>query len=348
MDHPSSSKLGLNKFLYNTHAVILFLFFFVTQPVYAASPPPQPDDILTLRNGDTLKGHLEKVEGGFLYFHSGGAGELKVAWKYVLSLHVPEPFAVLEKGVRIRQGRPNIRVPEGPFEVKGQILTVSSVSGAIKVPIEKITHIIDVKTYEKTVYGNPRLWQGWTGSVSGGASFVQSTQSLETFNSSIALVRAIPMVSWLEPDNRTILGFTSTYGSISQPNTPTISTSIYHGNAEQDEYFSRDFYALAQALYDHNSTAGLNLQQIYGAGIGFTALRRPSQELNFTLTASYTNQQFQVSSANQSLVGATFTTTYFYKFPNKIIFNENSYITPEFNNSRAYLAYLSAGLTIPG
>jgi hypothetical protein len=100
-------------------------------------------------------------------------------------------------------------------------------------------------------------------------------------------------------------------------------------------------------LYDHNSTAGLNLQQIYGAGIGFTALRRPSQELNSTLTTSYTNQQFQVSSANQSLVGATFTTTYFYRFPNKIIFNENSYITPEFNNSRAYLAYLSAGLTIP-
>lgn len=342
-----SSYLNLNKFLHNAYAVILFLFFFLMQPVYAASPLPQPDDILTLKNGDTLKGHLEKVEGGFLYFHSGGAGKLKVAWKYVLSLHVPESFAVLEKGIHIRQGRLNPRVPEGPFEVKGQILTVSSASGPINVSIEKITHIVDTQTYEKTVYGNPRLWQGWTGSVSGGASFVQSTQSLETFNSSIALVRSIPMVPWLEPDNRSILGFTSTYGSISQPNTPTISTSIYHGNAEQDEYFSRDFYALAQALYDHNSTAGLNLQQIYGAGIGFTALRRPSQELNFTLTTSYTNQQFQVSSANQSLVGATFTTTYFYRFPNKIIFNENSYITPEFNNSRAYLAYLSAGLTIP-
>lgn len=347
MGFPPTSSLNLNKFLQNALAVILFLLFFMTQPVYAAALQPQPDDILTLKNGDTLKGHLEKVDGGLLYFHSGGAGKLKVAWKYVLSLHVPESFAVLEKGVHIRQGRPNPQVPEGPFEVKGQILTVSSASGPIKVAIKKITHIIDTKTYEKTVYGNPRLWQGWTGSVSGGASFVQSTQSLETFNSSIALVRAIPTVSWLEPDNRSILGFTSTYGSISQPNTPTISTSIYHGNAEQDEYFSRDFYALAQALYDHNSTAGLNLQQIYGAGIGFTALRRPSQELNFTLTTSYTNQQFQVSSANQSLVGATFTTTYFYKFPNKIIFNENSYITPEFNNSRAYLAYLSAGLTIP-
>jgi hypothetical protein len=236
MGLPSSSNLNLNKF-FNANAVILFLFFFVTQPVYGASPLHQPGDILTLKNGDTLKGHLEKVEGGFLYFHSGGAGKLKVAWKYVLSLHVPESFAVLEKGVHIRQDRPNLRVPEGPFEVKGQILTVSSVSGAIRVPIGKITHIIDAKTYEKTVYGNPRLWQGWTGSVSGGASFVQSTQSLETFNSSIALVRAIPVVSWLEPDNRSILGFTSTYGSIAQPNTPTISTGIYHGNAEQDEYF---------------------------------------------------------------------------------------------------------------
>ena len=65
MAHSSSSKPDLNKVFYNAHAVILFLFFFVTHPVYAASPPPQPDDILTLKNGDTLKGHLEKWREGF-------------------------------------------------------------------------------------------------------------------------------------------------------------------------------------------------------------------------------------------------------------------------------------------
>ena len=159
--------------------------------------------------------------------------------------------------------------------------------------------------------------------------------------------RTAPTVSWLEPDDRTLLGFTSTYGTISQPNTPSISTSIYHGDAEQDEYFTRDFYALVQALYDHNSTTGLDLQQIYGAGLGYTVLRSSVQQLNLTLTGSYTDQQFAVASADQNLVGATFTVTYFYKFSHGITVNENSYITPEFNNTRAWLAYLSAGVSIP-
>ena len=176
---------------------------------------------------------------------------------------------------------------------------------------------------------------------------MEATQSLETFNAAISFLRTVTAVSWLEPANRTVLGFTSTYGNISQPGIPSVQTSIYHGNAEQDEYFSRDFYSLAQAIYDHNSTTGLNLQQLYGAGFGYTAIRSSIQELNFSLAASYTDQQFLAQNGNQNLVGATFTVGYSYKFPNSIVFNEDSYVTPQFNNSRAWLAYLSGGLTIP-
>ena len=317
------------------------------QPVQAATPVSHSQDLLTLKNGDTLKGHLDSGDAKSITFVSEGAGKLVIAWSYVKSLRVPEPFAVLTKGVRVRQGQPNRKVPEGSLDVEGPTLTVATASGPVRMPVAAVTHLVEAKTYEKMVYGSEHLWQGWTGSLSGGASFVEATQSLETFNFGIALSRTIPSVSWLEPDDRTLLGFTSTYGSISQPNTPTISTSIYHGDAEQDEYFSRDFYALVQALYDHNSTTGLDLQQIYGAGVGYTVLRRPSQELSLTLTASYTDQQFQVASADQNLIGATFTVTYFYKFPHDITFNENSYISPAFNNTRAWLAYLSAGVTIP-
>jgi hypothetical protein len=328
--------------------LILWLGLLSNPPAVRAAAPVSPSsDLLTLINGDTLKGRLMTGDAKGITFSSEGAGTLTIAWTYVKSLRVPESFAVLAKGVRVRQGRPNRKVPEGPLTVEGGTLSVSALSGPVRIPIATVLHLVDAKTYEKEVNGQEHLWQGWSGSITGGASFVEATQSLETFNFGIALTRTIPTVSWLEPDDRTLLGFTSTYGTISQPNTPSISTSIYHGNAEQDEYFSRDFYALVQALYDHNSTTGLDLQQIYGAGLGYTVLRRPVQELNLTLTASYTDQQFQVSSANQNLVGATFTVTYFYKFPHNITFNENSYITPEFNNSRAWLAYLSAGLTIP-
>ncbi len=317
------------------------------QPVFATPPVSKSQDLLTLKNGDTLKGKLDSGDAKTITFVSEGAGKLVISWTYVRSLRVPEPFAVLTKNIRVRQGHPNRQVPEGSLDVEGQTLTVGTSSGPVRMPVAAVTHLVESKTYEKMVNGAEHFWQGWNGSLSGGASLVEATQSLETFNFGTAFTRTIPTVSWLEPDDRSILGFTSTYGTISQPNSPSISTSIFHGNAEQDQYFSRDFYALVQALYDHNSTTGLNLQQNYGAGVGYTALRRPSQELSFTLTASYIDQQFQVASADQNLVGATFTVTYFYKFPHDITFNENSYITPAFNNSSAWFAYLSAGVTIP-
>jgi hypothetical protein len=325
----------------------LLLHSLSVQPVLAAPPVSINQDLLTLKNGDTLKGKLDSGDAKTITFVSEGAGKLVIAWTYVKSLRVPEAFAVLSKSVRVRQGMPNRMVPEGSLDVEGPTLTVATPSGPVQMPVADVTHLVEAKTYEKMVYGVEHLWQGWTGSLSGGASFVEATQSLETFNFGIAFTRTIPSVSWLEPDDRTILGFTTTYGTISQPNTPSISTSIFHGDAEQDEYFSRDFYALVQALYDHNSTTGLDLQQIYGAGVGYTVLRHPTQELSFTLTGSYTDQQYQVASADQNLVGATFTVTYFYKFPHDITFNENSYITQPFNNTSAWFAYLSAGLTIP-
>ncbi len=314
---------------------------------WAAAPVSPSSDLLTLKNGDTLKGRLVSGDAKGIVFTSEGAGKLAIGWIFVRSLRVPEPFAVLFKGVRVRQGHPNRQVPEGPLSVEGPTLTVATLSGPVRIPVASVTHLLDAPFYEKAVNGNEHPWQGWTGSLAGGASFVEATQSLETFNFGVALTRTAPTVSWLEPDDRTILGFTSTYGTISQPNTPSISTSIYHGDAEQDEYFTRDFYALVQALYDHNSTTGLDLQQIYGAGLGYTVLRSSVQQLNLTLTGSYTDQQFAVASADQNLVGATFTVTYFYKFSHGITVNENSYITPEFNNTRAWLAYLSAGISIP-
>ncbi len=341
---------GDGRILRRIFPVVLFgtlVFAALPFEVRAATPVSPSSDLLTLKNGDALKGRLVSGDGQGITFTSEGAGKLTIGWAFVRSLRVPEPFAVIAKGVRVRQNHANRQVPEGPLALEGPTLTVATAGGPVRIPVASVTHLVDAPSYEGSVNGTQHPWQGWTGSLAGGASFVEATQSLETFNFGIALARTSPTVSWLEPDNRTLLGFTSTYGSISQPNTPSISTSIYHGNAEQDEYFSRDFYALVQAIYDHNSTTGLDLQQIYGAGFGYSLLRSSVQQLSLTLTASYTDQQFVISSANQNLVGATFSVSYSYRFSHGITFNENSYITPAFNNTRAWLAYLSAGMTVP-
>ena len=327
---------------------IFFMFFNPLEVLSATISPELPStDLLILQNGDSLRGSFVKAGKTTISFKSQDIGVLTVGWTKVKYLHVSEHFAVLLKGVRIRQGHVPERIPEGSFDFSNGKISVRSSSGVIQIPLENVVGLVDEKTFDLMILKSPHLWQNWSGSIGAGASLVESTQSLETFNAAISFLRTVPAVSWLEPDNRTVLGFTSTYGNISQPGVPSVQTSIYHGDAEQDEYFSRDFYALAQAIYDHNSTTGLNLQQLYGAGFGYTAIRNSIQELNLSLAASYTDQQFQAQTANQNLIGMTFSVIYSYKFPYNILFNENSYVTPQFNNSRAWLAYLSGGLTIP-
>ncbi len=54
-------------------------------------------------------------------------------------------------------------------------------------------------------------------------------------------------------------------------------SAIFHADAERDEYFSPRFFGLVQIAYDHNFAQNLQLQQIYGGGIGWTFLKTEKQ-----------------------------------------------------------------------
>ena len=317
------------------------------RPAHSASLPRTPPDVLVFANGDRVTGRLERMKGGTVFFKSEDAGELSVTWGKIRELHVPEPFAVIPVGITVRFGLPDKLVPQGSIDVAGPQLTVHTAAGEVVLPVDKVAYLVDETTYKTNVTHEPGLLQGWTGSVTAGASMVESTQNVSTFNSGIALARTVPSAPWMVPADRTLLGFTSTYGSISQPNAPALETNIFHGSAEQDKYVSSDFYALAQAIFDHNSTQGLNLQQTYGGGVGYNILRSARQEFDVTVTLNYTGQQFQIAASNQNLIGSTIANNYSYKFPRNVLLTENSSVTPEFNNPRAYSANLSVGLAIP-
>ena len=105
-------------------------------------------------------------------------------------------------------------------------------------------------------------------------------QNSRTITDSIALVRAIPDQDWLSRRDRTSVDFSSTYGRVSQPNTPTLKTSIYHADADRDAYFSPVVFGFGQAEFDHNYSQGFDLQQTYAGGIGWSVFRNPKEGLD--------------------------------------------------------------------
>jgi hypothetical protein len=325
----------------------------LAQAPAAKDPPKPPPDILTFTNGDQLTGSLERGVGDSVVFNSDMAGEVTVPLAKIKELRSSGKFVVLRKDLPISQ-RPT---PSGSVVFGDKQLTIVSPSGTpTTLPMAKIGYIIDEPTYQGELSRSPGPLHGWNGALNGGATIVRATDYGETFTAGVALVRAIPTVPYLPARNRTAFDVQETYGKLTSPVIPQTTppsaaavtlTSIFHADAERDEYFSPRFFALAQTAFDHNYAQGLDLQQVYGGGIGWTALKADKQELDVKATVQYERQAFQTAASNQELIGSTISEAYHRDLPRKLVFTEAVSVLPAWNNSKAYSANGSVGLAMP-
>jgi hypothetical protein len=216
---------------------------------------------------------------------------------------------------------------------------------------------VDQATLDKQMNHEPGFRSGWNGAATAGATLVTATQNQYTFSGGIGLVRTVPTVTWINPRNRTSADLTASYGKITQPayvsagvlvpETVTKS-SIYHADAERDQYFAPRFFALVEAAFDHNFAQNLQLQQIYGAGLGWTAIKTPRQEADLKATMQYEKQQFIDGAAgtNQNLIGSTFAATYLLNV--KLLrYTQTLEFIPAYNTPRDYSANETNTLAFP-
>lgn len=337
------------------------------KPAAAQTAP----DALTFTNGDRLSGKLLRTVGDTVYFHSDFVGDVAVKWDKVKELRTGSQLVVLEKRVFPRHGVMPAHLPVGTLTVENGNITVqpakteteSGSTGAAPVaattiPVKQAVYIVDETILKKQIAGHPGALSGWNGQLTGGATVVQATQEQYTLTGSASVVRAVPTVAWLDTRNRTSADLSGSFGKIIQPAytsggvvTPESASksAIYHADAERDEYFSPRFYELAQTSFDHNYGQALELEQIYGAGIGWTAVKKPTQELDVKSTLQYESQEFLQAAPgqNQNLIGSTLNSTWAAKLPHKVVFKQQVQWMPAYNNTNAYAAGEVDALTMP-
>jgi hypothetical protein len=323
----------------------------------APAPPP---DVLVLTNGDTLHGTFVKEVGGTVTFHSDPLGDLTLAWAKIRELHVNENVAVLSTGMKARGKHAVEQIPSGPIDATGDAVTVHATNQQATpapIPTKDAQYIVDQATLDKQVNHEPGFFTGWNGSATAGATLVSATQNQYTVSGALGLVRVVPTVSWLDTRNRTSTDFSGSFGKITQPAyvnagvyTPASSTksSIVHFDAERDEYLSAKFFALGQTALDHNYSQDLNLQQIYGGGLGWTAVKTPKQEADLKGTVQYEKQGFITGSGqtSQNLIGSTFELSYLLKLKMLTYTQQLAYI-PAWNTPKAYSASETDTLAFP-
>jgi Protein of unknown function, DUF481 len=327
--------------------------FCAAQSKRAATVADSAPDELVLSNGDILHGKFVSETAGKVTFHCDPLGDISVPWDKIKEMHATERFGVLSSTVKLRGKKSAGQIPVGMLEVVNQAVTVqpANAPASAPIPVKDAQYIMDEATLNKQVNHQPSLLAGWNGPATAGATLVTATQNQYTFSGAIGLVRVVPTVSWLSPRDRTSMDFSGSFGKITQPAyvnpgpppttvaAVTTKTAIFHADAERDEYFSPRFFTLTQTAFDHNYGQDLALQQIYGGGIGWTAVKTPKQALDLKATMQYEKQQFISGAAgtNQNLVGSTFSATYGLHMK-LFTYTQGLAFIPAYNNSAAYSA----------
>lgn len=318
-------------------------------------PNPQPD-VLIFTDGEKLIGHLESATTSSVTFKSDMAGEVTVDWSKIQELHSPQKFAAIPKGTKLHNSQDAARVPQGTVAVTNQQLQVnpSGQAAPVTVPVGNVGNLVEEAAFQKA-FERTSFFHGWKGGATGGISLTEATQKNQTFTAALNLTRTVPGVDWLDLRSRTLFDLNEAYGKISQPGAPDVKTSLFHAGLEQDWYLSPRVFAFGHAMFDHSFSQGLDLQQTYGAGLGFVVLKRTKDELDFKASADYINQRYAarsdvtppVASRSVSLIGTTFGETYTRTFVHGILLNQQAGITPTWNDLSNYSAFLSAALTFP-
>lgn len=320
-------------------------------------------DVIVFINGDQMTGTLTNEGGGSVTFESDMSGTLTIPWENIKSLKTGGKFAVIGSNEKLQVGKPAPQVPVGTLHVADDQVSVSGVGGEVKsVPTKDATYIVNADDFQKAISHEPGFLHGWVGAISLGATLVESTQTAETLTGSIGLVRAQPGVDWLRPRNKTSFDATATYGLLTQPFIPGVQaassakTNILHGDIERDQYITPRLYYLFDASADHNIGSGLQVQQIYGAGLGYSVIKEELQTLDVKGDIHYQRQLFYPSvdfpsGQTLNLIGATIGEDYMRKLRKSLVFNESATVLPAFNTPAnqpsAFSAQIIAGLVFP-
>jgi len=340
--------------------LVAMLIFISSGRLFAADDKPQPD-VIIFTNGDQLSGKFVNAIGDSVTFHSDIVGDITVDWSKIKELHTGQKVAVIEKSVQFTHHQVPAGVPVGTMSVADQQITVQSATNATiaPIPIKNAHFVIDETTMNKQLRGHPGFFHGWNGAATAGLTLVQATQNQYSFNGAVAFARVVPTVSWLDPRNRTTIDYSQSYGKITDPSytdangnfIPSTYTksSIFHADAERDEYVSPRFYLLGQVSFDHNYSQSLDLQQIYGGGIGYTVIKTEKQELDVKATVQYERQSFFNTATNndENLIGSTFGGYYTLHLPKSMLFTQQVLYIPAWNNTRAYSVAETDALTFP-
>jgi putative salt-induced outer membrane protein len=278
---------------------------------------PALADQVSLKNGDRLTGTIVQSDGKSLVLHTEYAGDLTLKWDAVKGIESSEPLHV-----ELQNGKTVV----GPVSTSDGTVKIATSSGEVAAPVGSVKALSQQAAYEKLEHGS--LLSGWKGGVNAGFSFTGGNS--QTTNLAIGFLAARQALkSKLAAYADTVYATNNGPGAV-----PSTTANTEAGGIRYDHDLNPKVFAFVGADFFADALQGLNLRSVFGAGLGYHAIKNDNTTLDFLGGLNYTRESY--TTLHRNLVALTLGEELMHKLGKSTILNQKLYFFPDLNSLGDY------------
>ena len=284
-------------------------------------------DQVVLKNGDRLSGVIMKSDTKNLVLKSEFAGEVTIQWSAIEQITSDQTLHVSLSGGQTAVGKVTTRDRE--FEV-------AAASGTVAVPKENVAQIrndAEQSAYDQSLH--PGWGENWDAAANVG--FALTRGNSQSKNLALAF----------NADRKTLhdklhLYANTVYATNDAPGAiPSTTANSEQGGARYDHDLTARAFAFGGADFQADSLQTLDLRSVLGGGLGYHAIKREAETLDFLAGANYTHETY--SAFSRSLAALTVGDEFMRKVAGNMVITQSFYFFPDLTNTGEYRGTFNLG-----
>jgi putative salt-induced outer membrane protein len=309
-----------------------FVLLAVTVVLTFATAFNASGDTVVLQNGDHLTGTFVSADGKTVAIKTPYEGQISVKWSDVTQITTIGQIYVTTS---------NKRTLTGTISKMNDAIVVQNSTGAVTVPLAQVTALRsqqEQNAYEASLH--PPLSRNWAGGADLGFTLARGNSETTDLTTSATATR--------KTLNDLIgLSESSVYTTATSANTVTadaiLGSALYHRN------LNSKLFAFVSADFIHDELQGLDLRQIYSAGLGWNVINKPNTTLDVEAGLNYTRESYSGTatlspgfSLNRNLVAVTTGEDFTHRFSKVTSMDEHFFFYPDLSDAGQYRFTLMA------
>jgi Protein of unknown function, DUF481 len=300
-------------------------------------------DQVTLKNGDRLTGTIVKSDGTVLVLHTDAAGDITIQLATIQEIKTDAQLHVTLKSGKTAVGP--VTTTDGKIEIATK--TGGNVE-ASKDDVKIIRNDAEQLAYDKSLH--PGLTHGWTGGANVGFSIARGNS--ETDNLALGLNAVHPTL------NDKIMIYLNSIDTQNSLVTPSTVANLIQAGIRYDRNLNPRLFAFGAADFMSNALQFLDLRGVYGAGLGFHAIKSDATTFDILAGINYTHETYSNGPLNvpattppsyvsygvtNKFAALTLGEEFDHKFGKSTVMTENAYFFPDLQDTSDYRATFNFG-----